>query len=140
MNKKILVVDDEVELVNSVKVLLQADDRDILTSFDGTTAMEIIRNENIDCVVSDIYMPNMDGMMLIKEIRVINNTVPVIFFTGFGNPKLLKEALGFGAYDFIEKPNLDDLCKAVDTCLVGSDDKQKGDAVTELDEILDKDD
>lgn len=106
---KILIVDDEEDMLIAVKTLLSKYHYNIYTAKNGKEALSILEKQDIDCVLSDIKMPLMDGISLIKNVRQNNNHVPFIFFTGFGSDESMKEALKYGAFDFIQKPLFDDL-------------------------------
>ena len=109
----LLIVDDEVHIVNISKLTLEGKVENILTAYNGQEAFDIIKENQVDCVLSDIKMPVMDGIALIKEVRNLGNQVPFIFYTGFGNDALMREALKYGAYDFIDKPEMENLEEVV---------------------------
>jgi len=110
---KILIVDDEVYITTIVSELLEDKVDHILTAKNGQEALDLILKEAPDCILSDITMPVMDGITLIKECRSRNITTPFIFYTAHGTEKLMVEALAYGAFDFIDKPELTNLDKIV---------------------------
>ncbi|MBT4792162.1 MAG: response regulator [Halobacteriovoraceae bacterium] len=115
-NKKILVVDDESDLRQiSVEILTDITDN-IFEAEDGLDALKVYeKNKPFDCIICDINMPKMNGIEFIKAIREKNDETPFIFFTAFGNRKLMLEAVTYGAFDFIDKPkytNLIDVAKS----------------------------
>ena len=69
---KILVADDEKEIVRLLKIYLETDDITVLEANDGIQALEIVENDQIDLALVDIMMPKMDGYQLIKKIRQKN--------------------------------------------------------------------
>lgn len=75
-----------------------------LTARDGREALEIIRTSNVDCVVTDLHMPRMDGLQLLKEIRQTDTELPVIIVTAQGEVKSAIEAIRNGATDYILRP------------------------------------
>ena len=101
--RKILIVDDEPELINSFSEILETDYQ-ILTAANGKIALTLALSEKPDAVLSDINMPIMDGLALLKELRKVNCMVPVIFMTGFTDAEKIRKAWKEGAFDFLDKP------------------------------------
>lgn len=104
---RLLIVDDEPLLLKSLQLNLEDTAEQIILAKDGLEALEILTKETIHCVVCDIKMPRMDGVELIKRIRETGSKVPFIFYTGHGNNDLMMKALKYGAFDFLDKPNLE---------------------------------
>ena len=103
---KILLVDDERDLVDAVRELLEERNYSVSYANDGIGALEMIKKDPPDLILLDIVMPNMDGMTLLKKLKEKNETkdIPVIMLTvkdGQANRNL---SLGTGAYEFISKP------------------------------------
>ena len=109
----LLIVDDEPVLLNILKFTLESYANKIFTAENGLLALEVLNKEEIHCVVCDINMPKMNGVELIKRLRETNNNVTFIFYTGHGNHSLMLEAAKYGAFDFLNKPQLDGLEDAV---------------------------
>ncbi len=108
LKAKILIVDDEEHIVNFLALTLEDSVEEILKAYNGREALELVlKHKDLICILTDIKMPVMDGLELIKEVRKFNKKIPVIFFTGFGSEKYMVDALKYGAYDFINKPDLD---------------------------------
>ncbi|HDR90425.1 MAG TPA: sigma-54-dependent Fis family transcriptional regulator [Bacteroidetes bacterium] len=101
---KILVIDDEKSIRNTLKDVLEYEKYEVDLSPDGQDGIEKFRNNRYDVVLCDIKMPNMDGIEVLEEIFGISNDVPVIMISGHGNIDTAVEAIKKGAYDFIEKP------------------------------------
>lgn len=102
--KNILVVDDDLNLREAIAFDLKKKGGHIFMAANGTEAFEIVKNENIDIVVSDVRMPNGDGIALIKKIRKRHPALPVVLLcTGFSD-LTESEAKKLGAYGLIEKP------------------------------------
>ncbi|MCT4615433.1 MAG: sigma-54 dependent transcriptional regulator [Marinifilaceae bacterium] len=101
---KILVIDDQRSIRNTLKEILSFENYDISLAENGKEALEILRKEEFDLALCDIKMPEMDGMELLKE--VINQSIdtPFIMISGHGNIDTAVEAIKVGAFDFIEKP------------------------------------
>lgn len=109
----LLIVDDETLLLKRLKFNLEDYAEKVFTAENGQEALDIIKNEQIHCVICDINMPKMNGVELIKKLRESSNDVPFIFYTGHGNHDLMLEAAKYGAFDFLNKPNLDGLEEVV---------------------------
>lgn len=109
----LLIVDDEPLIQKNLKITLEDYASEIYTASNGLEALELIKKHTIHCVICDINMPKMSGVEVIKVLRQENNDVPVIFYTGHGNVELMKEAARYGAFDFLDKPNLDGLEEVV---------------------------
>lgn len=105
MKGNLLIVDDEVDLSENMKELLEDEAQHIYLASNGQEGLQILNQYEIDCVVSDVKMPVMDGLKLIEEARNQGHRMPFIFYTGHGSPELLREAYALGATDLLTKPN-----------------------------------
>jgi len=105
----LLIVDDEPMILEHLKMNLKEYADIILTAENGIEALEKIKKCEIHCVICDVNMPKMNGVEFIKKIRSFGNNVPFVFYTGHGNQKLMMEAIKYGAFDFLDKPDLDGL-------------------------------
>lgn len=105
----LLIVDDEPLLLKRLKMNLEEYADKVFTAEDGIQALEILKKEEIHCVVCDVNMPRMNGIEVIKKIRQDNNQVPFIFYTGHGNHEMMLEVSKYGAFDFFNKPDFDGL-------------------------------
>ncbi len=101
---KILVVDDEPELCNALSKILRRNGYQVQTAGDGEEALQILRREEIHLVLTDLLMPKIGGLELLKAARVIAKATEVVIITGHGTIEAAVEAMKMGAYDFIEKP------------------------------------
>ena len=102
--KKILVVDNEETTRETLLKILEREGYQVLTANDGQAALEIIKEQRVNVVVSDVCMPRMDGNKLLKMAKAISPEVEVILMTGHGKMEMGVEALKEGAFDFIQKP------------------------------------
>ncbi len=79
----ILFVDDEESILNVASEFFKRQGYQTHTASNGVEALEIIKNENVDCCFTDINMPEMNGLDLAEKIRLLDNTMPVIVMTGY---------------------------------------------------------
>jgi len=103
-NEKILVVDDEEAIREVVSTLLDAQGFRCTTCSNGRLGLEAFRKDSYDLVLSDIVMPEMDGLKLLAELRLDDPDVPVIMVTAMHDISIALEAIRAGAYDYILKP------------------------------------
>jgi UDP-3-O-acyl N-acetylglucosamine deacetylase len=116
--KTILVVDDEDKVRESVKEVLTDEGYRVLDTADATRVLELIEAEQPGLVLLDIWMPEIDGIGLLKEIKSKKPTTNVVMISGHGNIHTAVTATKFGAFDFIEKPvSLDGLLHTVQRAL-----------------------
>ena len=102
--EQILIVDDEEAIREVVSALLKAQDYRCTVCSNGRMALESFRNNSFDLVLSDIVMPEMDGLKLLAELRLEDPDVPVIMVTAMHDISIALEAIRAGAYDYILKP------------------------------------
>jgi two-component system, NtrC family, response regulator HydG len=100
----ILIVDDEPELCQALSRLLTRNGYRTLTAGNGEEGLEILRSEDVPLVLSDLMMPKMNGVELLKAAKVVSPTTELVIITGHGTIETAVEAMKMGAYDFIEKP------------------------------------
>jgi CheY-like chemotaxis protein len=105
MKGNLLLIDDEEELSESMKELLEDEAQQIFLASNGEEALTILEQHKIDCVVSDIKMPVMDGLKFMRIARERGHIQPIIFFTGHGTEQLKREVRELGAADLLMKPN-----------------------------------
>ncbi len=109
MSKKdILIVDDDELVCHSLKEMLNLEGYTVDATLDSLEALSKIDQNDYSLIISDIRMPNLDGVELLKEIRGKRNDALVIFITGHGNIDGAVEAIKLGAYDYVSKP-IDDI-------------------------------
>lgn len=101
---KILIVDDEESLRTLLSISLSHKGFEVFTAEDGKKAIEIFRQESPPIVITDIKMPGIDGLELLKQIRRLNPDTRVIVITGHGDMESAVESLKLEASDFISKP------------------------------------
>ncbi|MFN8153748.1 MAG: sigma-54 dependent transcriptional regulator [Bacteroidia bacterium] len=101
---KILVIDDEKSIRNTLKEILEYEGHEVQDAPDGLEGLKKIEAEKFDIILSDIKMPKMDGMELLDKILELQNDTPIIMISGHGTIETAVEAIKKGAYDFIAKP------------------------------------
>ena len=112
--KTILIVDDEDDVRESVREVLSDEGYRVVDTGDGTTVLRMIEEEKPGLVLLDIWMPQADGIGLLKEIKNKEPDINVVMISGHGNIHTAVTATKFGAFDFIEKPlSLDGLLLTV---------------------------
>ncbi|MEW5814211.1 MAG: response regulator, partial [Spirochaetota bacterium] len=105
MMKRILVVDDEKNMCEVLKLLLENDGYAVTTAADGREAIEKLnRGEVIDLIISDLKMPGIDGMGILNFLKETGRDLPLVFITAYGSIESAVEAMKKGASDFITKP------------------------------------
>ena len=112
-NVKILIVDDEERLRESLKKMLEADGFLVETAEDGNAGLSALLDSSFDVAIVDLVMPKRDGMWLIGEINKKNIDVSVVVATGYGTVELVVKAMKKGAWDFIQKPVDYELMKVI---------------------------
>ena len=101
---KILVIDDERSIRNSMKDILQYEGHEVVLAENGMEGLVSVKSENPDIVFCDIKMPKMEGIEVLERIKEFSADTPVIMISSHGTIDTAIEAIRKGAYDFIEKP------------------------------------
>lgn len=101
---KLLIVDDEQSIRQTLRDILEYENFDVEEAADGKEGLQKILNNNYDVVILDIKMPKMDGMEVMEEVTKAGVEVPIIMLSGHGNIDTAVEAVKKGAYDYISKP------------------------------------
>ncbi|HET6490860.1 MAG TPA: response regulator [Syntrophales bacterium] len=101
---RVLIVDDEPLVRQALSAWLRRKHFHVVEAEGGRQAMEMIRKDEPDLVISDMVMPGMDGLRLLKEARAINAAVPFLMVTGYPSPSDASEAIKQGAQDYLAKP------------------------------------
>lgn len=102
------VIDDDDAVRDSLSFLLRAANFDVVTYQSATHFLDALTREIDGCVITDVRMPDISGLELLKRIRARSCIIPVIVMTGHGDIQLAVEAMKAGAADFLEKPFDDD--------------------------------
>ena len=102
--KQVLIVDDERSVREALSQTLQLEDYETQTAQGGRDALDQLNTNWPGIVITDINMPEMDGLELLSQIKLLDDQLPVIVLTGHGNISMAVDAIKQGAYDFLEKP------------------------------------
>jgi DNA-binding response OmpR family regulator len=104
MGEKILIIDDEASLRETLGRILQLAGFTVQAASDGRQALELVKDQDFNLAYLDLHLPGMDGIQILKEIRKYQPKLPVIMLTGFGTLQSAVEALRLGAIDYLLKP------------------------------------
>ena len=100
----ILIVDDEQSYRQLLSLVFEGDGHIIRTASNGREAVELIKKEPADVIISDVKMPDMDGIDMLRAVRELHPDLGVILMTAFASVETAREAFKLGADDFIQKP------------------------------------
>jgi EAL domain-containing protein (putative c-di-GMP-specific phosphodiesterase class I)/CheY-like chemotaxis protein len=101
---RVLIVDDERPMARGLAKLLELAGHFVVTAYEGREAISLIESSAFDVIVSDIRMPGMDGLALLRAIRAKDLDVPVVFLTGSPTLETAVEAMTYGAFRYLTKP------------------------------------
>src|SRR5262247_2827887 len=104
MKSRVLVIDDEAAIRDSLRMILEYEDYQFVGAASGQEALDIIKRERPDIALLDIKMPGMHGMEVLRKLRTFDETLPVVMISGHGNTATAVEAIRSGAIDFLDKP------------------------------------
>ncbi len=102
--KLVHVIDDDEAVRDSLSFLLRAADFNVVAYQSATQFLESLKRDMDGCVITDVRMPDMSGLDLLRSLRGSSCMIPVIVMTGHGDIQLAVEAMKAGALDFLEKP------------------------------------
>ena len=128
---KVYVIDDDEAMRDSLNFLLDSAGYEV-TLFDSALKfLDVLPGLAFGCVISDVRMPGLDGIELLKRIKADHSTFPIVIMTGHGDIPLAVEAMKLGAVDFLEKPFEDDrLIGMIETAIRQAAPAAKSDAIT----------
>lgn len=127
----VYVIDDDDAMRDSLDFLLGSADFHVTLFRSADHFLDTLSNADFGCVVSDIRMPGIDGIELLKRLKASRSAFPVVIMTGHGDVPLAVEAMKLGAADFLEKPFEDDrLIGMIDVALREAESGARSEAVT----------
>ncbi len=103
-NDSVLIIDDDICLSEMLSIILDKSGYKTFTANNGQTGMSLFHKESPGAVLLDLRMPGMDGMEVLKQIKLTNSHVPVIIMTAYGKIQSVVEAIKLGAHDYVTKP------------------------------------
>src|SRR6478609_909292 len=110
---RVYVIDDDAAMRDSLDFLLGSADFQITLFESAQHFLDAVSSLDFGCVVSDVRMPGIDGIELLKRMKASHSAFPVVIMTGHGDVPLAVEAMKLGAVDFLEKPFEDDRLTAM---------------------------
>ena len=116
--ERILIVDDETNILSSLKEILTDEGYDVSVTGDGLDALDMIQSDPPDLLLLDIWLPGMDGIEVLKTVKTYHPDIEVLIMSGHGTIDAAVKATKLGAFDFIEKPfSMDHLTQSVQNVL-----------------------
>lgn len=104
MNKKVLIIDDDVDICLLLNRYLTNHGFQVSDAFNGNKALEMLKKSTYDVILCDYRLPDTDGLDLLKKLKVLNPDVQVIIITGYSDVRMAVQTIKQGAYDYITKP------------------------------------
>ena len=128
---KVYVIDDDEAMRDSLNFLLESASFNVTLFESAQKFLDALPKLDFGCVVSDVRMPGLDGIELLKRMKADHNPFPIVIMTGHGDIPLAVEAMKLGAVDFLEKPFEDDrLIGMIETAIRQAAPAAKSDAIT----------
>src|SRR5512143_1984617 len=116
--KKVLVIDDERIVLDSIIKILTEETFEVDVNLSGREGLEWALSKEYDIVLTDLRMPDIGGMRVLRDVKRAKPAMPVVMITGFGSVKSAVQAMKLGAAEYLEKPFApDDLVKVVQKAL-----------------------
>jgi two-component system response regulator FixJ len=129
---RVYVIDDDEAMRDSLNFLLDAANFKVTLFESGLAFLDALPSLEFGCVVSDVRMPGLDGIELLKRMKTGNSTFPIVIMTGHGDVPLAVEAMKQGAVDFLEKPFEDDrLIAMIETAIHRAEPAARTEALTQ---------
>jgi DNA-binding response OmpR family regulator len=121
MRKNILVAEDDRNIAKLIKEIIERRGNSAVIALDGDEAFKVFNNIKFDLIITDLKMPKIDGMDLIKMVRERNKEIPIIIITAFGSDRNRALAENFGVTKILSKPcSIVEITQAIETSLVPS--------------------
>ena len=102
--EKILIIDDEASICSALKGILEDEGFLVKTAESGEQGLELLKSQNVDLVLLDIWLPKMSGIDVLKKIKAMEESPQVVMISGHGTIETAVTATKLGAHDFLEKP------------------------------------
>ena len=134
---KILIVEDDVAFCTMLKTFLQKKGFEVLTAFSGNEATNRIKDNDFDVVLTDVRLPDCDGISLLSEIFSKRKDTAVIIMTGYAEINMAVNAIKQGAFDYVSKPfNPDTILETIEKSMVAQNESSKSVATQEIKENI----
>ncbi len=104
MPKIILIVDDEAAILEMMKYQLEYEGYAVITEMNGSAVKDIVQNTKLVAVLLDLGLPDLDGFEVLKQIKAVKPSLPVIMVTGNHEEEEARKAFELGAWDYVTKP------------------------------------
>ena len=122
--RRVLVVDDEPIVTKSCRRVLAGQGYDVETTLSGREGLDRAFTERFDLVMTDLKMPDLDGMELVRALRKERPQTVIVIITGYGTVPTAVEAMKLGVADYVEKPfTPEEIAEAVDHALLGAEEE-----------------
>ncbi len=119
---KILLLEDEVMLNEAIVEYLEAINHQVVTTLDGSQALEVLRKENFDLLILDINVPGMDGLTLLEHLHLLNIHTPAVYISALVDIEDISRAYDLGCFDYLKKPfHLKELSLRIDKIKLSSE-------------------
>lgn len=116
--KRVLVVDDEQNSREGLSKILSKEGYHVHTAEDGEKALEEAKNYKFDLIITDLRMPNIDGIEVLKKVRSRNKDIGVVIVTAYGEVNSYLTAMNLGAFEYLNKPvHLEELRRVIKKAL-----------------------
>jgi len=103
-NKKILIIDDEQDLLDLFKKLLEQQSYQVFCASNGADGILLNEQKNPDLIILDMHMPEMDGIQTLRNIRKTDENVIVVILTGYACPDTIRDAVDLNVSEYLSKP------------------------------------
>ena len=111
---RLLLIDDEKDFVNILSKRIKRRNIDVKKAFSGTEAIQALRGQEFDVAVLDLKMEDMDGIEVLKMLKILDPGLAVIMLTGHGSAEAASRGIELGAFDYLTKPcELEELLKKI---------------------------
>jgi len=111
---RLLLIDDEKDFVNILSKRIKRRNIDVKKAFSGTEAIQALRGQEFDVAVLDLKMEDLDGIEVLKMLKILDPELAVIMLTGHGSAEAAGRGIELGAFDYLTKPcGLDELLKKI---------------------------
>ena len=101
---RLLLIDDEKDFVNILSRRIKRRNMDVAKAYSGTEAIRVLREQEFDVAVLDLKMEDMDGIEVLKMLKIMSPRLAVIMLTGHGSVEAAEQGLKLGAFDYLAKP------------------------------------